>query len=159
MKKRFNAVSLNAMNSTSQDLAEALNSELESEANRGIRLDFSNLTPARIISAILASALLVLFVIWAISVTAENARQVQVSTLGYKVISPSQTEVRFAVKQPVVVTSEAVCQVTALDQGFAVVGFKEVLLNKGIKAGEPITVNLNTTSEAVSGLVDACRLK
>ena len=100
-----------------------------------------------------------LFVVWAISLTAENARQVQVSTLGYKVISTVQTQVTFAVKQPAVVDSEAVCQVTALDQGFAVVGFKDIELTKGLKAGEPITVNLNTTSEAVSGLVDACRLK
>lgn len=155
----MNAVSLKAMNSTNQELAEALNSEIEAEANRGIRVDFSNLTPSRIIAAILASALLVLFVVWAISVTADNARQVQVSTLGYKVISAVQTQVTFAVKQPAVVDSEAVCQVTALDQGFAVVGFKDIELTKGLKAGEPITVNLNTTSEAVSGLVDACRLK
>ncbi|MEY4980844.1 MAG: hypothetical protein RL174_182 [Actinomycetota bacterium] len=147
------------MNSTSQELAEALESELESEANRGIRVDFSKLTLSRILAAILASALLVLFVIWAIAVTVDNARQVQVSTLGYEVISPDQTQVKFAVKQPAIITDEAVCQVTALDQSFAVVGYKEIVLSEGIKAGEPITVNLNTTGEAVSGLVDACRLK
>lgn len=147
------------MNSTDQELAEALNSEIEAEANRGIRVDFSNLTLSRIIAAILATALLALFVVWAISVTADNARQVQVSTLGYEVISASQTKVTFAVKQPAIVDSVAVCEVTALDQGFAVVGFKEIVLAKGLKAGEKITVNLNTTSEAVSGLVDSCRLK
>lgn len=147
------------MKSTNQDLAEALASELEAEANRGIRIDFSNLTAARIVTAIIATGLLVLFVAWAISVTADNARQVQVSTTGYTVLSDNQTQVNFTLKQPDVVKNAAICQVTALDQGFAVVGFTEVEIPEGLKAGELKKVTLNTTGFAVSGLVDACRLK
>jgi len=147
------------MNLTNQEMADALQSELEAESNRGIRVDFSNLSPQRIFAAVIATALLVLFVIWAIAVTADNAAQVQVSTTGYKVISDRQTEVNFTVKQPSEVKQAAVCEATALNQGFAVVGFKEVEIAKGTKAGDVITVKLNTTDLAVSGLVDACRLK
>lgn len=147
------------MTSTNQDIADALASELEAEAERGIRFNFSDLSPTRIISAILATALLVLFVVWAVSVTANNAQQVQVSTTGYKVLSETQTEVSFTVKQPAVTTQAAICQATALDQSFAVVGFSEVSIAKGFKAGDVVSVKLNTTRLAVSGLVDACRLK
>lgn len=147
------------MNSTNQDMADALQSEIEADANRGIRVDFSNLSPQRIFAAIIATALLVLFVIWAIAVTADNAAQVQISTTGYKVLSEQQTEVSFTVKQPAIVQKAAVCEATALNQGFAVVGFKEVEIAKGTKAGDVLKVTLNTTDLAVSGLVDACRLK
>lgn len=147
------------MTSINQEIADALASELEAEASRGIRFNFSDLSPARIFTAILATALLVLFVFWAVSVTADNARQVQVSTTGYKVLSDSQTQINFTVKQPALTSADALCQATALDQGFAVVGFSEVLVPKGTKAGNVVKVTLNTTSLAVSGLVDACRLK
>lgn len=147
------------MNSTNQDMADALQSEIEADSNRGIRVDFSNLSPQRIFAAIIATALLVLFVIWAIAVTADNAAQVQISTTGYKVLSEQQTEVSFTVKQPAVVQQAAVCEATALNQGFAVVGFKEVEIPKGTKSGDVLKVTLNTVDLAVSGLVDACRLK
>jgi hypothetical protein len=147
------------MNSNNQDISDALESEIQADSNRGIRLDFSNLSPQRIVAAIIATALLVLFVIWAIAVTADNAAQVQVSTIGYKVLNEKQTEVSYTVKQPAVVNQSAYCEATALNKGFAVVGFKEIEIAKGAKAGDVIKVTLNTSELAVSGLVDACRLK
>lgn len=142
-----------------KDLADALQSELEAEADRGFKFSFSNLSPQRIFGAILATALLVAFVLWAIAVTADNAKQVQPNTLGYQVISDSQTQVTFTVKQPSKLTAPAICQVTALDKSFAIVGFREVQLDAGFEAGNAKVVTLNTTGKAVSGLVDSCRLK
>lgn len=140
------------------ELAEALQSELDAESAAAFSVNWRKLSPGRIFVAILASALIVLFVIWAIDVTSTNARKLEPITNGYQVIDQNQIKVDFTLKQPSVMTSSGVCAVTALNQSFAIVGYREVQIKAGLKAGDPISVRLNTTELAVSGLVDSCWL-
>jgi hypothetical protein len=152
------AVSLETMKSEVSELAEALQSELEAESAPAFSVNWRSLSAGRIFAALLASALLVVFVIWAIDVTATNAKKIEPITSGYHVIDKNQITVDFTLKQPSVTSSSGVCAITALNQSFAIVGYREVAIQKGFKAGDTISVHLNTTELAVSGLVDSCWL-
>jgi hypothetical protein len=99
-----------------------------------------------------AAALLATFLGWAIWVSVEGANQVKSQDLGYEILSANQASVRFAVQSP---AGPAVCAVQVLNQGFAVVGYKEV----PIQASGEFEVLVNTTSLGVSGHVDKCWLK
>ena len=100
----------------------------------------------------MASALVAVFLTWAIWVSVDNANQVKSQDLGYEILSAQQASVRFAVQSP---AGPAVCAVQILNQGFAVVGYKEV----PIEASGEFEVLVNTTQLGVSGLVDKCWLK
>jgi hypothetical protein len=101
---------------------------------------------------ILASALLVLFLGWAIWVTASNAGAVKSQDLGYEVLGTEQTWVKFSVQSS---SGPAKCAIQVLNQGFAVVGYKEV----DVPASGEYETFVNTTELGVTGLVDKCWLK
>jgi len=110
----------------------------------------SRRTRQRIIA--LASVLLAGFLGWAIWVTVSGVNEIKHNVLGYQVLSEGQTSVKFSVQSP---TGAAKCAVQVLNQGFAVVGYKEV----AIPASGQYETFVNTTELGVTGLVDKCWLK
>jgi hypothetical protein len=109
-------------------------------------------TPNRGVVITLAALLLAAFLVWAIWVTLGNADQIKTQDRGYEILSEDQALVRFAVQSP---TGPAICAIQVLNQGYAVVGYKEVPV---AVSGEYETF-VNTTQLGVSGLVDKCWLK
>jgi hypothetical protein len=91
----------------------------------------------------LAAALIAAFLGWAIWVSIDNANQIKTQDLGYEILSEKQASV------------PAVCAIQVLNQGFAVVGYKEV----PVAASGEYETFVNTTQLGVSGLVDKCWLK
>ncbi len=110
----------------------------------------------RKIVIVLASTLVSLFVIWAVSTTMSNANQIVAKSTGYEVLNSGQTKVNFNVKLPNN-TDEATCAVQALSESYSVVGYVEVeILAAGSGNYETI---VKTTELAVTGQVDKCWLK
>lgn len=99
-----------------------------------------------------ATLLIMTFLGWAIWVAASGANQVKFQSIGYEVIDANHTSVRFSVESP---AGPAVCAVQVLNQGFSVVGYREIAI---ASAGKYETF-VNTTELGVSGLVDKCWLK
>ncbi len=128
-----------------------MTSESDLLASRyGITANNSRATRKRIIA--LASLLLAMFLGWAIWVTVSGSDAIKHQDLAYEVIDESQTSVKFSVQSP---SGPAKCAVQVLNQGYAVVGYKEVEV---ASSGEFETL-VNTTELGVTGLVDKCWLK
>jgi hypothetical protein len=144
------------MKSTERELAEALASEIEAEI-RPARVR-KPLTRGRIFVISLASLLSLTFIWFAIASTIAGSTQVKTQDIGFEVVSDQQVDFRFTVSTPAELSNPATCAVQALNQQFAIVGYKEVALPAKNKAGEVISVTVNTTELAVSGLVDYCWL-
>jgi hypothetical protein len=72
--------------------------------------------------------------------------------LAYEVIDETQTSVKFSVQSP---SGAANCAVQVLNQGYAVVGYKEV----DVASSGEFETFVNTTELGVTGLVDKCWLK
>lgn len=100
----------------------------------------------------LATSLVLVFLGWAIWVTVSNATNVKSQVLGYEVLSPSQTSVKFSVQSP---AGAAKCAIQVLNQAYAVVGYKEL----EVAATGEFETFVNTTELGVTGLVDKCWLK
>ena len=100
----------------------------------------------------LAAVLLAAFLTWAIWVTVSGAGEVKHQVLAYKVLNQNQTSVKFSVQSP---TGPAKCAIQVLNQGYAVVGYKEV----EIASSGQFETFVNTTELGVTGLVDKCWLK
>lgn len=76
---------------------------------------------------------------------------------GYKVVDATATDVEFQVTKDA--GSTAKCAVKAMDEAFAVVGWKVVTIGPDAPGAGPTTnhqVRLRTESLAVSGMVDRC---
>ena len=100
----------------------------------------------------MATALLAVFLGWAIWVTISGANEIKHQVLGYEVLSQGQTSVKFSVQSP---AGAAECAIQVLNQGFSVVGYRQVSVPG---TGEYETF-VNTTELGVTGLVDKCWLK
>ena len=128
-----------------------MTSESELLATRyGKTADGGKTSRSRIIA--LAAFLVSLFLAWAIWVTVDGSSEVKFQVIGYEVIDSGQTSVRYSVKSP---SGPAKCAIQVLNQGYAVVGYKEVEV---ASSGEFETF-VNTTELGVTGLVDKCWLK
>jgi hypothetical protein len=68
-----------------------------------------------------------------------------------------QTEIEFEVSRPVGSTVE--CDLQALNEQFAVVGFKTIEIPASERRQDRYRVTINTTHLATTGLVSECRLK
>lgn len=77
--------------------------------------------------------------------------------LGYRVVSEFRTEVDFELNKPKEAT--AVCSIQALNNQFAQIGWVEVEFGPSEFTTLRHTVLVNTTEEAVTGLVDSCELR
>lgn len=100
----------------------------------------------------LAVTLITLFLAWAIWVTIDGSTAVKSQVIGYEVIDAGQTSVRYSVESP---SGPAKCAIQVLNQGYAVVGYKEV----EVAASGEFETFVNTTELGVTGLVDKCWLK
>jgi hypothetical protein len=109
----------------------------------------------RTLIVVFGSFALAIFLAWAIWVTIAGAAKVTTQDLGYQVLSPQQTSVKFNAQLPLGHQSGAVCAVQVLNQGFVVVGYRELQIDtNGV-----YETFVNTTELGVSGHIDKCWLK
>ena len=86
-----------------------------------------------------------------------NWSPIGTTDIGFRVISPWQTEVDFEIQMPV--GSVATCGVEALNNSFTQVGYVFLELGPFEQSTTRHTVSINTYQEAVTGLVDECTLR
>jgi hypothetical protein len=109
----------------------------------------------RIFVIAVGSVTLTSFLIWAIFVSIDNANQVTHRDVAYEVIDEYSTSVTFEVSRN---PGQAVsCDVTVLNQSFAIVGFLTVDVAPSSSRSTVISSTIRTTELGVSGLVDGCR--
>jgi hypothetical protein len=110
----------------------------------------------RILAISIASVALVSFLIWAIFVSIDNANQVTHRDIAYEVIDEYSTNVTFEVSRTP--GQKVSCDITVLNQSFAIVGFLSVDVAASESRSTVISSTIRTTEIGVSGLVDGCRL-
>ena len=109
----------------------------------------------RILAISIAAVALSSFLIWAVFVAIDNANQVTHRDIAYEVIDEYSTNVTFEVSRtPGQVVS---CDVTVLNQSFAIVGFLTVDVEASDSRSTVISSTIRTTELGVSGLVQGCR--
>ena len=95
------------------------------------------------------------FLVWAVFVSIDNSNQVTHRDIAYEVIDQYSTNVTFEVsRNPGQVVS---CDLTVLNQSFAIVGFLTVDVAASNSRSTVISSTIRTTELGVSGLVDGCR--
>ena len=110
----------------------------------------------RILAISTAVVALVSFLIWAVFVSIDNANQVTHRDIAYEVIDEYSTNVTFEVSR--VPGQNVSCDITVLNQSFAIVGFLTVDVAASESRSTVISSTIRTTELGVSGLVDGCRL-
>jgi hypothetical protein len=109
----------------------------------------------RILAISIAAVALTSFLIWAIFVSIDNSNQVTHRDIAYEVIDEYSTNVTFEVSRN---PGQAVsCDLTVLNQSFAIVGFLTVDVAASESRSTVISSTIRTTELGVSGLVDGCR--
>jgi hypothetical protein len=109
----------------------------------------------RILAISIAAVALTSFLIWAIFVSIDNSNQVTHRDIAYEVIDEYSTNVTFEVSRNL---GQAVsCDLTVLNQSFAIVGFLTVDVAASESRSTVISSTIRTTELGVSGLVDGCR--
>ena len=112
-------------------------------------------TRDRILAISIAAVALTSFLIWAIFVSIDNSNQVTHRDIAYEVIDEYSTNVTFEVSR--IPGQEVSCDVTVLNQSFAIVGFLTVDVAASDSRSTVISSTIRTTELGVSGLVDGCR--
>jgi hypothetical protein len=109
----------------------------------------------RILAVTVATVAAVFFLVWAIFVSIDNANQISHRDIAYEVIDEYSTTVTFEVSRN---PGQAVsCDITVLNQSFAIVGFLTVDVAPSTNRSTVISSTVLTTELGVSGLVDGCR--
>ena len=109
----------------------------------------------RVLAIAVAVTAFASFLIWAIFVSIDNSNQVTHRDIAYEVIDEYSTNVTFEVsRNPGQMVS---CDVTVLNQSFAIVGFLTVDVAASNSRSTVISSTVRTTELGVSGLVDGCR--
>ena len=109
----------------------------------------------RVLAIAIAAVALVSFLSWAVVVSVDNANQVTHRDIAYEVIDEFSSNVTFEVsRNPGQVVS---CDVTVLNQSFAIVGFLTVDVAASNSRSTVISSTIRTTELGVSGLVETCR--
>ena len=101
-----------------------------------------------------AAIALVIFLVWAISVTADNTSRPTGNLLGYTVESPKAISVEISASNRG--DRDVICQVEALASDYEVVGYKEVLVPND---QDSVKLTLQSVKPAVSAVVKDCWLK
>jgi hypothetical protein len=109
----------------------------------------------RILAISIAVASLTSFLVWAVFVAIDNSNQVTHRDIAYEVIDEYSTNVTFEVSRNP--GQEVSCEVTVLNQSFAIVGFLTVDVAASNSRSTVISSTIRTTELGVSGLVDGCR--
>lgn len=109
----------------------------------------------RVLAVTVSSVAAVSFLVWAIFVSIDNSSQISHRDIAYEVIDEYSTTVTFEVtREPGQAVS---CDLTVLNQSFAVVGFLTVEVAPSTSRSTVISSTVLTTELGVSGLVDDCR--
>ncbi len=109
----------------------------------------------RILAISIAALALVSFLVWAVFVSIDNSNQVTHKDIAYEVIDEYSTDVTFEVSRN---PGQSVsCDVTVLNQSFAIVGFLTVDVAPSDSRSTVISSTIRTTELGVSGLVEGCR--
>ena len=108
----------------------------------------------RLLWGALATALLLTFFVWAVSVTIEGANRVTSQDLAYEILGPNQAKVKFEVTKPA--NTDVICAVKVLNNGFAVVGYREIEIAASPEKLVTLETLVNTSELGVTGLVDSC---
>jgi len=109
----------------------------------------------RFLATSIAAVAITSFLIWAIFVSIDNANQITHRDIAYEVIDEYSTNVTFEVSRN---PGQAVsCDVTVLNQSFAIVGFLTVDVAASDSRSTVISSTIRTTELGVSGLVQGCR--
>jgi hypothetical protein len=109
----------------------------------------------RILAISTAAVALVSFLVWAVFVSIDNSNQVTHRDIAYEVIDEYSTDVTFEVSRN---PGQSVsCDVTVLNQSFAIVGFLTVDVAPSDSRSTVISSTIRTTELGVSGLVEGCR--
>jgi hypothetical protein len=109
----------------------------------------------RVLAVSIAVTAITSFLVWAVFVSIDNSNQVTHRDIAYEVIDEYSTSVTFEVSRtPGQVVS---CDVTVLNQSFAIVGFLTVDIAASNSRSTVISSTIRTTELGVSGLVDGCR--
>jgi hypothetical protein len=107
-----------------------------------------------VFAATVAVIALVSFLAWSIFVTGSNASDPKPQLISYQVLSDQQVQIDFKVENP----SKRMlsCDLRALDTNYGVVGQREIDVPA---AKTELTVLVNTTAKAVTGIVKSCWVK
>ena len=109
----------------------------------------------RILAISIAVVALTSFLIWAVFVAIDYSNQVTHRDVAYEVIDEYSTNVTFEVSRS---PGQSVsCDVTVLNQSFAIVGFLTVDVAASSSRSTVISSTIRTTELGVSGLVQSCR--
>lgn len=109
----------------------------------------------RILAISIAIVTLVSFLVWAVFVSIDNSNQISHKDIAYEVIDEYSTNVTFEVSRDP--GRKVSCDVTVLNQSFAIVGFLTVDVAASDSRSTVISSTVRTTELGVSGLVDGCR--
>ena len=95
--------------------------------------------------------------IGAVGLGLANWSPIQATTISFRVVSPWVTEVDFEIQMPP--GSVAVCELEALNNAFAVVGYVKQSFGPFDQLITNQNVQINTYEEAVTGVVANCTLR
>jgi hypothetical protein len=111
----------------------------------------------RILWASVGASLVIAFFVWSISINFAGPSKITADVTSFTIIDEIQTRMTISVDNPS--SQDAVCAVQVLNNGYAVVGYKEIAVSG--KLGEKATLEaaLNTTNLGVSATVDRCWFK
>lgn len=109
----------------------------------------------RILAISIGSITLFAFLLWAAIFTISDSAKVSHRDIAYEVIDQFSTNVTFEVSRTP--GQLVVCDVTVLNQAFAIVGFLAVEVAASENRSTVISTTVRTTELGVSGLVDGCR--
>ena len=109
----------------------------------------------RVLAISIAVTAITSFLVWAVFVSIDNSNQVTHRDIAYEVFDEYSTNVTFEVSRN---PGQAVsCDVTVLNQSFAIVGFLTVDVAASNSRSTVVSSSIRTTELGVSGLVDGCR--
>lgn len=103
---------------------------------------------------IVAGTLVVAFFAWGITVAIAEGEKIGTSLHSYTV-SANSAEVKFNLQSAAPIEGSVTCVVQALNQSYAIVGYREVQIAAKDASVEQ-TVRFNTTEQAVTAVVDHC---
>ena len=86
-----------------------------------------------------------------------NFKGIEFKEVSFKVVSAQSVELTFEVTKPV--DRAAVCSLKALNEQFAVVGYKSIEVSPNDAQKVRLTIPINTIELATTALVDDCTLK
>lgn len=104
------------------------------------------------ITAVVGIAIIMGYAAW---IAIANATDLSFQDVGFSIKDPWHAVVEYEISKP---TDESViCQIEVLNEQFAIVGYREVLIGPGAVSTQRFQTTVNTTELGVTGLVKNCQ--